>query len=241
MKSFKTTRRINPSRAGWFMVEYLREFAGVAGLMFLLTVSAIAWLEPAHDDSAASKEHHPPVYALGFNGDPRTLWVSQLQSGATDFDWNSGELVSQWPVKSRSLCDIARGGSDFVTTVVSDAQGKILIVNNGKIHTSYEVSPSTQSVQDVAVSNDGTAVYAVRKSGELLEWHWNGSTFELTLTKLPSEAETVRVSPDGTQLLMTLDAVNILVWDVQRRCETLRIAESHDQRICQMVWSPDGT
>ncbi len=206
--------------------------------MLLLTVTAQSWLDPL-EDAAKSPRHHPPVYALGFNGDPSTLWISQLRSGASDFRWSTGELVSQWPPLSRSLCDIARGGQDFVTTVVSDSYGHLLVIHDNVVHVRYDVVPSEQAIQDVDVSSDGKAVYAVRKGKELLEWRWDGSTFVMTTTPLPREVESVRASRDGRRLLMASAGVNLVVWDLQQRGESCRLTNPHQQRISQAAWSPD--
>lgn len=239
MKSCKALNRSITSRSGWLGVEYLRELVGIAGLMLFLTLAAKSGMDPA-EDAAKARDHHPPVYALGFAGDRNTLWISQLKSGASDYCWKTGELISQWPALSHTLCDIARGGSDLVTTVVSSTNGQILIIRDDEVQTRFEVVPVDCPVQDVDVSNDGRSVYAVRKGQELLEWHWNGMAFEGKSSALPFEAESLRVSPDGKRLLMTSAGVDLVVRNLQDCTQPIKIPRAHDQRVTQAAWSPDG-
>ncbi|MDX1966601.1 MAG: hypothetical protein SFV23_05470 [Planctomycetaceae bacterium] len=239
MKSSKARNRSLTCRSGWLGVEYLRELVGVAGLMLFLTLAAKSGMDPA-DDAAKVRDHRPPVYALGFTGGRNTLWISQLKSGASDYCWKTGELIAQWPVLSHTLCDIARGGSDFVTTVVSSTNGQIVIIHDDEVQTRFEVVPVDCPVQDVDVAGDGRSVYAVRKGQELLEWHWNGTAFEGKTTALPCEAESLRVSPDGNRLLMTSAGVDLVVQDLPDGTQPITISRAHDQRITQCIWSPDG-
>ncbi len=221
-------------------MEYLREIGALTGLVSLVLAVASATFQTAPSNASSNGEQRlQPVYSLGFDELSGTLWVSQLFDGVSEFAVSSGERVGDWPLVSRNLCDIVRGGREFVTTAMSDSSGQVLIIQDQQIHVRHRETTQHQAVADIDVSEDGKSVFAIYPDGELLEWTWDGGTFQLSHRQIPALIDQVQVSPDGRWLLLATAQHELLLWDRETSRESARIPDL-ENRISQLSWSPDS-
>ncbi len=236
--------RPNPSaihRGGWCGVGYLCEIAGLAGLMLVLMVVAATAIFPQQPQAAFSEQQAPgtPIYAIGFAGEHGHAWINQLFTGVKEFSLPTGELTAEWPSYSRSLCDVARGGREHVTTVLADTVGQLRIIRDEQIVVTYDNRDTQNAISDIDVSADGELVVAAHQHGRLLQWTWNGRSFDRSEVDLPRTIELVRISPDKSRLVLAVNSREVMVRDLQTGSEQ-PIAVAHDRRMTQLAWMPQG-
>ena len=227
-------------RRGFLGVEYLREIGALAGLVALVLVVVTALLQPTSSQATtADGGLLTPIYSIGFNRDQDSLWVNQLFEGVTEYSVTSGEVSYEWPISSRQLSNVVRGGSDFMTIAIADSSGQVLILHDEQVHTRYFEPGASRAVADIDVSEDGRHVFAIYPEGELLQWSWNGETFDLRRHRLTDCVDRISASPDGKWLLMATSENALQILDLATR-EVIRHPELPQERWSQLAWSPDS-
>ncbi len=105
----------------------------------------------------------------------------------------------------------------------------------------YRLSEHTKSVLDVAFNPDGRTGYSVASDGALIFWDLNSGTMLNEVTFADNlVANNVAVSPDGTQLVVSLFDNSLRLLDATEGSEVATLT-GHDDLVMQVVFSPDGS
>lgn len=240
LRPVRTPLRVR-GNAGLCSLEYLRELVAVAVIMAVLLILAGSTGQPSSQAAALAKAiSKAPIYGVGFERKSGQVWVNQLFTGLTEYSPETGEMVSQWSGQRRSLTDVARGGREVITTVLSESVGTVLILRDDSVKVRFELPKSNQALTDVDVSDDGNLVVGAHPDGELLLWAWNGETFDQTTCPFPERADHVRISPDGRRLALGFGMRRAAIVEIATQ-QLVWNSPVHSHRLTQVVWSPDGT
>lgn len=240
LRPVRTPLRVR-GNAGLCSLEYLREIVAVAVIMAVLLILAGSAGQPSSQAAALAKAiSNSPIYGVGFERQSGNLWVNQLFTGLTEYAPKSGEMVSQWPGQCGSLTDVARGGREVVTTVLSESAGMVILLRGDSVKARFELPQSNHALTDVDVSDDGNLVVGAHPNGELLVWTWNGDTFEQSTCPFSERADHVRISPDGRLLALGFGMRHAAIVELATH-RLLWSTKVHQSRVTQVAWSPDGT
>jgi WD40 repeat protein len=227
-------------RRGLLGIEYLRELAAIVGLVLLIS----SGLSTApHSGDAALMDDAPcdSIIGLGFNATDDRIWVNRIHGGTADYDLHRQLPPDPWPINGGTFSLVARGGTDLQTTVISDAQSKLTILCNGRIHVRFQHQVRSCGVLDVAVASNGRAAFACDGAGHLHGWDWNGETFVDSVVKFSHPVEHVATNHDGTQLLIIMNRCTAVLWDRVTGQERWRIDDVCRERITSIAWSADAS
>ncbi len=104
----------------------------------------------------------------------------------------------------------------------------------------YRLEGHTKSVLDVAYSPDGTAGYSVSSDGKLIMWAMGSGEIITEITFADDlAANNVAVSPDGSQLVVSLFDNSLRLLDATDGSEIATIT-GHEDLIMQVIFSPSG-
>jgi len=230
-------------QAGFLSTGYLREVA-IVSLLLTVVLGGLESLEPEPESAANTTGDVLPIYQVGFSGDSSRIWCHRWGHAPEEFSGDeSGVSESPFPEalpfpQMTGAYSLARSAGPVITTAMADAVGRFMIARDSKVHIFLDQPYRSGQYRDVCVTQDGKQVYSLHFENGVLQWQWNGQSYEQTSIAIAGNHERLQVSPRGKYLAVMTNRNEVVIWDLAQGLEVRRYVP-HPNRVSCIAWSAD--